>query len=304
MLRAVPRKFAAILYLVMFGLCAVSSKPIINPDEQQGLHGMSNLNHPNHFVKGKQGHWFQAFPNSKVPVGSLLLVIITVGFSLGFLLITFIISLLWYTPISKSTRSERAQVFSNLRILGICNEHKSSAPNVEDEENVVPLAEELENQASPKKSSPKIQLLPPSSPSDSEHEADAKVGSRYDPNNIVPTSSNEKKKSKDSSELAGPIVPVLRNDDPNVLEDTDSEGEYEDESDNKDDIVPDNTRPNEPRDEAPAPAYEYEPPSQAQTNTGRTDLSSSAVEHTELPPPILGSLTAAPISLHQSGETK
>ncbi|WFC98095.1 hypothetical protein MYAM1_000817 [Malassezia yamatoensis] len=203
---------------------------------------------------------------------------------------------------AKSTRSERAQAFSNLRILGICNEHKPSAPNVEDEENVVPLAEEMENQVSSKKSSPKIQLLPPSSPSDSEEDADTKVRLSYDPNNIVPMSSSEKKRSKDSSELAGPIVPVLRNDDPNVLEDTDSEGEYEDESDNENDIVPETTHANEPRDEAPA--YEYEPPSQIQTNTVRTDVSAGAVEHTELPPPIPGSLTAAPASLHQSSETK
>lgn len=177
-------------------------------------------------------YFFQAFPNSKVPTSSVVCIVIPFFVVISMSAIYLLMRLYW-SPLFKSkngTLSDREKAFSNLRIVGLLNQAS------EDTEKGI---------ASP------------------EHEPSS--GSATDPDSKdsdlghldrgIPPSESTKTKGKDMNEIAGPIVPVLRND---------LDGEYSDEaSDAEEEELEDElgtfNRPSQvPSDDAPA--YDALPP--------------------------------------------
>lgn len=268
-----------IAVLATMGALAATAAPFNAQNDEQGIHGFTEQHHPNHFRKADKGYWFEAFPNSKVPTSSLFLIIVAAGISVGFLLLSVAIRMLLELPFF-STRDDRRQAFSNLRVLGICEE-KSARPLPQDEENIVPLASDSMGSMGQKTISDKagIQIRPSMSDSDEEN-IDKNEAITRDPNSFQGLSASGGKKVKDANEIAGPIVPVLRNEDPGVLDETDSE-EYEEESEEEPNYGP--YQYNMPTEEAPS--YERAV-SREETNAPSTFNPS---DRYDLPPPIEGS---------------
>lgn len=177
-------------------------------------------------------YFFQAFPNSKVPTSSVVCIVIPFFVVFSMSAIYLLMRLIW-SPLFKSrngTLSDREKAFSNLRIVGLLNQAS------EDTEKGI---------ASP------------------EHEPSS--GSATDPDSKdsdlghldrgIPASDSTKSKGKDMNEIAGPIVPVLRND---------LDGEYSEEASDaeeeelEDELGTFNRSSQVPSDDAPA--YDAAPP--------------------------------------------
>lgn len=305
--------------LVVLGARSLLAMPLQDAD-RPGIHGINQANHPPHMVKQDKGYWFQAFPHSKVPVSSLFIIILAFGITISFMLITAVFSLLWSSPLASRARKERAEAISNLRVLGVRSE-KDVPPPPQDEENTVPLAAEItggteSNERLARKGQRDTMTtlsstLSPSQESDDDQKESKDVFAQQ-PANLMPMStSGGSKKGKDANEIAGPIVPVLRNEDPDVAYETDSgdeSGEQEDEEYGA-------MQYNPPQDRAPA--YEPQPPTQppaaapvvqpmavppAASGTAAEPVAQPvneavaaprATEQYDLPPPIVGSATVA-----------
>lgn len=271
----------SIVILVALGAFAVTAAPFnAQSYEEQGIHGFTEKNHPNHFRKADKGYWFEAFPNSRVPTSSLFLIIVAAGISVGFLLLSLSIRLLWGLSFF-ATMNDRRQAISNLRVLGICEE-KSARPQPQDEENIVPLASESMGSMG-QKTATGIQLRPSLSDSDEEN-IDKNEAITRDPKSFQSFTAPGGKKVKDANEIAGPIVSVLRNEEPGVLDETDSE-EYEEESEEESEEEP-NYGPyqyNMPTEEAPS----YERAVSREETKPTSTFNPS--DRYDLPPPIEGS---------------
>lgn len=177
-------------------------------------------------------YFFQAFPNSKVPTSSVVCIVIPFFVVISMSAIYLLMRLYW-SPLFKSkngTLSDREKAFSNLRIVGLLNQAS------EDTE---------KGMASPEHA--------PSSGSATD--PDSKDSDLGHLDRGIPPSESTKTKGKDMNEIAGPIVPVLRND---------LDGEYSDEaSDAEEEELEDElgtfNRPSQvPSDDAPA--YDALPP--------------------------------------------
>ena len=143
-------------------------------------------------------YFFQAFPNSKVPTSSVVCIVIPFFVVISMSAIYLLMRLYW-SPLFKSkngTLSDREKAFSNLRIVGLLNQAS------EDTE---------KGMASPEHA--------PSSGSATD--PDSKDSDLGHLDRGIPPSESTKTKGKDMNEIAGPIVPVLRND---------LDGEYSDEA--------------------------------------------------------------------------
>ncbi|WFC94067.1 hypothetical protein MBRA1_000697 [Malassezia brasiliensis] len=133
-----------------------------------------------------------------------------------------------------------------------------------------------------------IQLRPSLSSSE-EEKIDKNEAITRDPKSFQSISASGSKKVKDANEIAGPIVPVLRNEDPAVQDETDSE-EYEDDSEQESEDEP-NYGPyqyNMPTEEAPS--YERAVSREETQSHGTFNPS----DRYDLPPPIEGSAVLAP----------
>lgn len=177
-------------------------------------------------------YFFQAFPNSRVPTSSVVCIVIPFFVVISMSAIYLLMRLYW-SPLFKSkngTLSDREKAFSNLRIVGLLNQAS------EDTE---------KGMASPEHA--------PSSGSATD--PDSKDSDLGHLDRGIPPSESTKTKGKDMNEIAGPIVPVLRND---------LDGEYSDEaSDAEEEELEDElgtfNRPSQvPSDDAPA--YDALPP--------------------------------------------
>ena len=177
-------------------------------------------------------YFFQAFPNSKVPTSSVVCIVIPFFVVISMSAIYLLMRLYW-SPLFKSkngTLSDREKALSNLRIVGLLNQAS------EDTE---------KGMASPEHA--------PSSGSATD--PDSKDSDLGHLDRGIPPSESTKTKGKDMNEIAGPIVPVLRND---------LDGEYSDEaSDAEEEELEDElgtfNRPSQvPSDDAPA--YDALPP--------------------------------------------
>lgn len=290
------------------GASAVLGAPVVNPDEHEGRHDFSNIHHPPHFVESQRKYWFQAFPNSKVPTSSLFLIILAAGISVVFCLCTAVMRLLWSSPLVSQTRNDRALATSKLRVLGIYDEKDAPRPPPQDEENTVPLAPEASvapsppSQPEPTSTEAAAAAPQPVSSESDEEKAEAKDADMQKPSMLEPLPAGGKK-SKDANEIVGPIVPVLRNEDPGVAGETDSEEEEEE----VDEVPYGPYQSNEPTEKAPAyepepvapvHAPEPEPVVSAHVPAPPTETSAAVVpegttERYDLPPPIEGSVAMA-----------
>ncbi|KAL4401469.1 hypothetical protein ACI68E_001111 [Malassezia pachydermatis] len=157
---------------------------------------------------------FQAFPHSRVPISSLMMIIIPV---VVVLFCAFMLVLLrtWISvsdrfKFSSSAMEDREKALANLRIVGMRYEE---AP----QEKISPSAT-LTSELCEKKT-------------DSDEKLPIGTGATR-------ATTQSSKKVKDANEIVGPVVPVLRNEDPNVLSDGESDGSYEDEEEDELDAVP------------------------------------------------------------------
>lgn len=279
-------------------LGGVFSAPLLE-DAQPNvlLEGMNRGNNPKHMRSSDNGYWFEAFPHSKVPTSSLFIIILAAGISVVFLLTSMVMTAL-NSLRQSGTHKERADAIAKLRVLGVRNEKDVPLPPQHDEENVVPLA--AEPMAAPGSMGTLSTMRSGSGvPSDSDDEhADSKE-SYMRPSGTqesVPTSGP--KKAKDANEIAGPIVPVLRSEDPGLSSDEEAESEEEEEESEEDGYG--EYQYNGPTDKAPA--YDLEPPAEPVSVPGAAPVAQPTVtfaqdtattERYDLPPPIPGSATVA-----------
>lgn len=212
---------------------------------------LSGVNHPKGM--GQIGHhsfWSTIFPNSRVPVPFLFLIIVASGISFVFLMITLLLQLLWNTPLASRTAKERDQAVSNLRVLGIRTEPAIPAP-LQDDENVVPLSTDAVTHMSAMDSAGQLSLATSLSgiPVDGDDDKDDKLPFGVSASQTGLAGARGSKKLKDANEIAGPIVPVLRNDDSSLSSD-ESEGSLIDEEEEEDTYG--DFQYNDPNDLAPA----------------------------------------------------
>lgn len=280
-------------------LGGVFSAPLLeNAQPNVLLEGMNRGNNPKHMRASGNGYWFEAFPHSKVPTSSLFIIIVAAGISVVFLLATMVMIALNSLRQSRTSK-ERADAISKLRVLGVRSEKDVPPPPQHDEENVVPLA--AEPMPAPDSTGTLHTMRSGSGmPSDSEDERADSKESYMRPSGTqesLPTSGP--KKVKDANEIAGPIVPVLRSEDPGLSTDEEAETEEESEEEPEEDGYGE-YQYNGPTDKAPA--YDMEPPTEPVSVPGAAPVAQPTVtfaqdtvatERYDLPPPIPGSATVA-----------
>lgn len=181
-------------------------------------------------VINRNYYYFQAFPNSKVPLETLMCIFIVVAFTLIFLAVIMLMHMVQKSR-SSNVNSDRERAMNGLRVVGILPE---KVDPYEHAEAVAPEAVPLSYEAAMSQEADYAE----------EDSKDKQSPHAYD------TKDDEEKNLKDANEFAGPIVPVLRNDGPTLHSDDES---YDGEVDDLDRF---SSNHNPENDEAPA----YEAP--------------------------------------------
>jgi len=194
----------------------------------------------NQKVSDKGFYIFQVFPGTRVPVSSLVCVLIPFAFVL-FVSASYIIARIFWSPMFSSvnsTLSDREKAFQNVRLVGIRDEEEK------DEEKAISTPEHV--------SEPMTM-----SPENSKDTDICKQGLSSEVPASEPARESSKNKGKDANEISGPIVPVLRNDD--LLDDESIVSDAEDSEDHPEDYADELSHFNLQNQQAPAdaaPAYE------------------------------------------------
>lgn len=216
-------------------------------------------------------YFFQAFPNSKVPTSSVFCIVIPF-FVVALMSAVYLLMRLLWSPAFKSkngTLSDREKAFSNLRIVGVLNRAS------EDTEKGITSTEHEPS-------------------SGSATDPDSKDSDLGHLDRGIPPSESTKTKGKDMNEIAGPIVPVLRNDQDGDC--TDEASEIEEEEEFEDELGTFNRQSHVPSEDAPA--YEAAPPATfAGTQRNTTTTAESTIARDNIPeaePAIFGS-TSLPL---------
>lgn len=215
-------------------------------------------------------YFFQAFPNSKVPTSSVFCIVIPF-FVVALMSAIYLLMRLLWSPVFKSkngTLSDREKALSNLRIVGVLNQ----------------ASEDTEKGITSSGNEPS---------SGSATDPDSKDSDLGHLERGIPPSESTKTKGKDMNEIAGPIVPVLRNDQDGDYTDEASEAEEEE---FEDELGTFNRQSQVLSDDAPA--YDANPPvAFASTQPDSTTTAESAMASDNSPkaePAIVGS-TSLPL---------
>ncbi|WFD21481.1 hypothetical protein MEQU1_000133 [Malassezia equina] len=174
-------------------------------------------------------YYFQAFPNSRVPTAPITCIAIPAAFVIIFMAIVLFMRswLSLSSRFSPSLASDREKALENLRVVGVRTDSTSPAQAADGEKVWSEHSDEKHSDGpsddvavtelggAHASSNPTATLVSPTPVS-----APPAV-----PITVSPPRASEK--AKDANELAGPVVPVLRSDDPNALSDNDDDS-YED----------------------------------------------------------------------------
>lgn len=187
---------------------------------------------PNTAQSDRGFYYFQAFPHSRVPTASVTCIAIPVAFVIIFMVIIFFMRA-WLGISSRfapSLSSDREKALENLRVVGVRMDTTSSTQD-HDGEKVWSDASVEKHSDGPSDEVPTTELggghadadPPATLVSPAPVSAPPAV-----PITVSPQRTSEKK-LKDANEISGPVVPVLRNDDPDALsgDEDDSYDEYD-----------------------------------------------------------------------------
>ena len=193
----------------------------------------------NQKVSDEGKYIFQVFPGTRVPVSSLVCVLIPFAFLL-FVSASYIIARIFWSPMFSSINStllDREKAFQNVRLVGIRDEENDDEKAISTPEHVSePMTMSSQN---------------------SKDTEICKQGLSSEVPASEPARESSKSKGKDANEISGPIVPVLRNDD--LLDDESIVSDAEDSEDHPEDYADELSHFNLQNQQAPAdaaPSYE------------------------------------------------
>ncbi|WFD18398.1 hypothetical protein MCAP1_000600 [Malassezia caprae] len=180
-------------------------------------------------------YYFQAFPNSRVPTASITCIAIPVAFVLIFIAIVFFMRA-WLSISSRfapSLSSDREKALENLRVVGIRTD-TNTASQGPDGEKVWSDASDEKHSDGPSDEVPTTELGGGHAGTDPAATVVAPAPVSAPPAVPIPVSPQRasEKKVKDANEISGPVVPVLRSDDPNALSDNEDDSYEEYDSNN------------------------------------------------------------------------
>jgi len=188
---------------------------------------------PNKAQSDRGFYYFQAFPNSRVPTASVTCIVIPVAFVIIFIAIVFFMRV-WLgisSRFSPSLSSDREKAMENLRVVGIRTDTTTSSQGHD--------GDKMWSDASVEKHSDGHSDEVPSTESSGGHDGTAQASTLVAPVPVsappavpIPVSPQRasEKKVKDANEISGPVVPVLRSDDPIALSDNEDDSYEEDAS--------------------------------------------------------------------------
>ncbi|WFD25170.1 hypothetical protein MNAN1_000136 [Malassezia nana] len=253
---------------------------------------------PNTGQSDKGYYYFQAFPGSRVPTASVTCIAIPAAFLIIFIATVFVMRA-WlhiFSRFSPSLSEDREKALENVRLVGVRFDSESQGADGEkvwsdhsaEKHSDAPSDEVLTTEMGGAHgvTDPAATLVSPA-PAPAPPAA---------PIPVSPARPSEKK-LKDMNEISGPVVPVLRSDDPNALSDNEDDS-FEEDDDNCTSRYPSNV-PSEfnyaSQRASAAPSTINFPPPQEE-NVLDLPKESSEAPTSELAPPIEGS-TALPASV-------
>ncbi|WFD07642.1 hypothetical protein MVES1_003011 [Malassezia vespertilionis] len=182
----------------------------------------------NHFKVPEKGYCFEAFPNSRVPTSSCFVIIVAFGITVCFFLLSCFLNR-FYCTLFRNTANTRKEAWSNLRVVGVLMEKSEPALPV-DPENVVPLAPESDSDLSETRQ--KLINLRPATEGEPTNYGSGNIPSHEKEEigaaPIISTQDGSGTKKGKEVYSSGAIVPVLRNEDPAVMSDDQSDDDFED----------------------------------------------------------------------------